>query len=137
MDEHPKQLDDYRSMLLGLEQQMQSAYDKAIMTLSGGALGITFAFLKDVADETALKNMGCLLTAWILWGLSVTAVLASFFTSTLALRKAIHQTDGKLIYTEVVGGWFNRITSILNPLAGLLFFGGVIAIVLFVGRNIK
>ena len=137
MEEFPKRVDEYRTMLLGLEQQMQSAYDKAVMTLSGGALGISLTFLKDVADKTALRNTGWLLTAWILWGLSVTSVLASFFTSSLALRKAIRQTDERLIYVEVVGGRLNQITSFLNPFAGLLFFLGVVSIVLFVGGNIR
>lgn len=50
---------EYRQTLINLEQQMQSTYDKAVMTLSGGALGISLAFLKDVADKTALKNTGC------------------------------------------------------------------------------
>lgn len=67
----------------------------------------------------------------------MTAILISFFTSTMALRKAVRQTDNKLIYYEVVGGWYNTVTSILNPLAGLLFLAGLVAIVFFVGGNIK
>ena len=137
MADFPERLDEYRKMLLEAEQKMQSSYDKAVMTLSGGALGRSLAFIKDIADKTSLKSTGWLLTAWVLWGFSVTLILASFFTSSLAIRRAIRQTDEKLIYIEFAGGVLNRITSWLNPLAGGFFFLGVIAIVIFVGGNIK
>ena len=137
MAEFSERLDEYRKTLFEMERQMRSAYDKAVLTLSGGALGISLAFLRDVADKTSLKSTGWLLTAWVLWGISVTTVLISFFTSSVAIRKAIEQTDERLIYIETPGGLFNHITKWLNPLAGLLFLLGVIAIVVFVGRNIK
>ena len=38
----------YRDNLQKIEGEMQSEYDKAVMTLSGGAIGISFAFIKDV-----------------------------------------------------------------------------------------
>ncbi|MFO7535726.1 MAG: hypothetical protein R6X19_08620, partial [Kiritimatiellia bacterium] len=88
-------------------------------------------------NDRISKHTECLLTAWLLWAFSVTAVLLSFFTSSLALRKAIRQTDERLIYIEAVGGWHNRLTSILNPVAGLLFLLGVIAIIIFIGGNVK
>jgi hypothetical protein len=136
MAEFSERLDEYRKMLLEAEQKMQSSYDKAVMTLSGGALGISLAFIRDIADKTLLKSTGWLLISWVLWGLSVTFILTSFFTSSWAFRRAIHQTDEKSIYIEPAGGFLNRITSWLNFLAGLLFFLGVIAIVVFVRGNI-
>lgn len=136
MSDFSDQISAYRSTLVALESQMQSAYDKAVMTLSGGALAVSMTFVKDIADKAALRNTGCLLTAWIMWGLSVAVTLASFYTSSLALRKAIRQTDEKDIYTQAVGGVCNRATAVLNPLAGFLFFLGVVAIVVFVGGNV-
>ncbi len=133
----PDSIDEYRKMLIEMEQRMQTSYDKAVMTLSGGALGISLAFTRDIADKASLKSTGWLLTAWILWGLSITIILASFFTSSLAIRKAIRQTDEQSIYREFAGGVFNRITSWMNPLAGGFFFFGIVAIVIFIGGNIK
>ena len=135
MTEFEDQISAYRGQLLEIEQQMQSAYDKAVMTLSGGALGISFTFIKDIADKSVLSHTGCLLAAWIMWGLSVTCVLFSFFSSTLAMKRAIKQTDQKLIYLELQGGIWNVLTMILNPIAGMLFFAGVLAISVFMGGN--
>jgi hypothetical protein len=110
------EISQYRATLLELEQKMQGEFDKAVMALSGGALGLSFTFLKEVVKSTPLKSTSWLLTAWICWGLSLSCVLFSFFSSALALRKAIKQTDAKLIYVEAEGGIFNKITVWLNPL---------------------
>lgn len=136
MAEFSDQLSDYRKNLLTLEQQMQSEYDKAIMALSGGALGISMAFLKDVVITHGIHNGGFLLAAWVSWGLSITSTLASFYTSATALRKAVQQTDDKTIYLQLVGGRFSLLTKVLNAAAGLLFLAGVVSIVVFVARNL-
>jgi hypothetical protein len=135
MTDFETQVHEYRHTLLQMEQQMQTVYDKAVMTLSGGALGVSFTFLKDVADKATLHDTGWLIGAWIMWGVSVTCTLFSFLTSTVALRHAVRQTDLKTIYLTAVGGPYDKVTAFLNALAGILFLGGVIAISVFVGGN--
>ena len=99
-----KQIRDYRKSLQGVEQQMQSEYDKAIMALSGGALGISMTFLKDVVLKQGVHGGFFLLAAWVSWGLSVSLTLWSFHTSAEAFRKAIRQTDDQTIYLQAAGG---------------------------------
>lgn len=135
MEEFRDEISAYRGQLIEIERQMQSAYDKAVMALSGGALGISFTFIKDIADKSTLSHTNYLLAAWVMWGLSVTCVLFSFFFSTLAMKRAVRQTDQKLIYLELQGGIWNIITMILNPIGGILFFAGVIVISMFMGGN--
>ncbi len=72
---------EYRNHLVLAGQKAQEDYDKAVMTLSGGALGISFAFLKDIVGPGDLLNETLLFFAWISWGLSVTAVLFSYYFS--------------------------------------------------------
>lgn len=91
-------LSAYRQSLVAAEQAMQGEYDKGVLTLSGGALGISLVFLKDVVGEHPLKNPGFLLAAWTAWGLSIAFVLCSYFTSTKALRRAVEDTDHHMIY---------------------------------------
>lgn len=135
MSEFHDQVSAYRSLLLNIEQKMQSDFDKAVMTLSGGALGISFTFLKEVVKATAIKSSGWLLCAWILWGASISCVLFSYFSSSLAMRKAISQTDEEKIYVEAEGGFFNKVTYVLNPAGGILFLLGIVAIALFMRWN--
>src|SRR5438552_1062864 len=92
-----QQIADYRASLQKLEQDMQREYDKAVMALSGGAFGVSLTFLKDVVGTSHIAEPFFLLIAWIAWGLSVTCVLFSYFTSTLALRAALEQVDNRTL----------------------------------------
>ena len=139
-----KQIADYRNLLQETEQEMQSSYDKAVMALSGGALGISMTFFKDfvatkVTPSQPVEGVCWLFIAWICWGVSTTAVLFSLFTSASAMRKTIEQTDNKMIYykDESLGGWQDKLTRLLNPVAGFLFLFGVVAYALFVKFNLK
>ncbi|MEI9962542.1 MAG: hypothetical protein WDM76_15905 [Limisphaerales bacterium] len=136
MPDFEEQISDYRKALQVLEQKMQSEYDKAIMALSGGALGVSMTFLKDIVLDQGVSGGNFLLWAWVCWGISVTCTLFSFYTSAQALRRAVQQTDDRAIYLEMVGGKFNCVTKILNFCAGALFMLGVILIVLFASRNL-
>jgi hypothetical protein len=128
----------YRADLLKLEQDMQREYDKAVMALSGGAFGISLTFLKEVIAGSPIMMPSFLLSSWLCWGSSVACVLFSYFTSTLALRAAIKQTDNHTLYlkSQKLGGRYDLVTKILNFLGGILFLTGVISIVLFVSSNL-
>jgi hypothetical protein len=136
MASHKTEMSDYRKSLQALEQQMQSQYDKAVMALSGGALGLSFSFLKEVVGKKGIVSGGYLLAAWACWGASVTCTLASFYTSVLAMRHAVKQVDDDSIYTALEAGRFDLLTKALNVTAGLLFIVGVVALLLFVHRNL-
>ena len=112
--------------------------NRGISSLKTCALAVSLSFLKDVALKSATHFTWCLLAAWVCWGFSATSVAFSFFSSSLALGKAVEQTDDKLLYYEGEehGGKCNRLTKLLNPLAGALFFVGVLFIVAFVALNL-
>jgi hypothetical protein len=131
-----RRLDQFRQLVLSLEHKMQAEYDKSVLMLSGGSLGLSFAFLKDLIGKQALNSPGWLLSAWICWGVSATFTLASFYTSARAMRKAVVQTDQQDIYVQRAGGWFDKATSIFNAAAGLLFLLGLVSIVVFVTHNL-
>lgn len=130
-DEHP----EYRALLTNIEQKSQEDYDKAILTLSGGALGITFAFVKNIVGNSPVQHSWLLYSAWVIWTVSLLTTLLSFYISRKALRKAIDQLDKKKIYTESPGGYYDKTTSVLNSSSGLLFIAGVILAIIFVTFN--
>jgi hypothetical protein len=135
MTDFENQIDAYCSKLQELEQKMQSEYDKAVITLSGGALGLSFVFLRDVVKTSPVRYADWLLWSWIAWGVSITCILFSFMTSAYAMRKAIKQTHDKVIYIQDAGGVFNVLTLVLNITGGVLFLVGVICIVVFMNGN--
>jgi hypothetical protein len=136
-NEFEERLSAYRQSLIAAEQSMQGEYDKGVLTLSGGALGISLVFLKDVVGTKPLVHSECLLAAWIVWGLSIAFVLSSYFTSTKALRRAVTDTDEKMIYITLAQSGWATATKVLNALGGICFFVGIILIVTFVSFNLK
>lgn len=140
MTEESKQsehLADYRKWLVAAEQKSQEDFDKTILSLSGGALGISFVFLKDVIGPHPILQSGFLLAAWLAWAFSTFSVLTSYYLSHLALRRAISQVDNGTIYKQPPGGAFARWTAILNAAGAVLFLVGVCCITVFAGSNLS
>lgn len=127
--------EEYRELLQKLEVESQITYDKAVMTLSGGALAISFAFVKDFTPIDGAQDIIILLTAWTLWGLSLAAVLASHYLSTLALRHAINAMDDGA--QEKKPNQYDAATAMLNAASGAFFILGVICLVTFVCLNME
>jgi hypothetical protein len=132
-----EELKKYRDHLVLAEQKAQEDFDKTVLSLSGGALGISFAFVTDVAGDPPFKWPLLLLGAWACWGSSVFSVLVSYFASHLALRRAIRQVDTGEIYNERVGGIYDLATAVLNGLGAVLFVAGVILITCFAYANLE
>jgi hypothetical protein len=130
-------LSDYRRHLQTAEQKSQEDFDKTVLSLSGGALGISFVFLKDVIGPNPVVSPNLLFAAWVAWGSSTFCVLASYYASHLALRRAIRQVDDGTIRKQKPGGAFGRLTALLNAAGALLFLVGVFAIVFFANANLK
>jgi hypothetical protein len=133
-----EQVAEHRKLLQTMRSEMQSEYDKGVMALSGGALGISLTFLKEFVPRQNIHGTNFLISAWVCWGLSVTIVVFSYFTSAVAFGKAINQTDENLLYFDAIehGGLANKITRFLNPFAGGLFAVGLVLLLFFAGKNL-
>jgi hypothetical protein len=126
----------YRGELAILETRSQESFDKTLVTLAGGALGVSFAFVEKFLGAEPAKSLGYLKGAWGFWVCSLAAVLLSHYISTLALRRAIQQVDSGQIRGERVGGKFDLILVVLHPLAALSFLAGLGSIGVFIVRNL-
>lgn len=130
-------LGDYRQWLISAEHKAQDDFDKAVLSLSGGALGISFVFVKEIVGPGEIQLALLLMVAWIAWALSSLSILASYFFSHLSLRRAIKQCDDGTIYGTTPGGIFATLTGSLNACGALLFVAGVISMSAFVYLNIN
>jgi hypothetical protein len=130
------ELIQYRNHLVAAEQKSQESYDKAVLSLSGTALGVSFAFIDKFLDLENITSNWLLYSSWTCWGLSITVVLASYFSSQKALRDAINAVDRNEIYDRTAGGLFSTVTDWLNASSGLLFSIGVILMIVFVAFNV-
>lgn len=107
------------------------------MTLAGGALGVSFAFIRDLVAKPAPATIGVLRYAWTALATSILCILLSMLTSQYALRKAIAQVDAERIRQEHPGGWYAQFTTSLTLLAGVLFVLGVLLLVQFAVLNLR
>lgn len=122
-------------MLIEAEQKSQEHYDKTLVSLAGGALGASLLFIENVIGDKAPISICYLISAWSSFTLSLALVISSYFISTLALRKAIHQCDAD-DFSGGVGGWFATATAWLNGLSGMFFLIGVVLLIFFCSKNI-
>lgn len=128
---------DHRKHLVAADQKSQEDFDKTVLSLSGGALGISFVFLKDVIGPNPIHSSELLFAAWVAWGASTFCVLASYYLSHLAIRKTIQQIDQDTLHKEKPGGRYSDATAFLNAAGAVLFLIGVCTITLFANANLK
>ena len=123
--------DSYRAVLVDAHRRSSEAYDKAVMTLSGGALAISLTFIHDVAPHPTHK--GLLAWSWGLLALSLLLILVSFVASQYAILRRIKEEDGL-----PVSRWNlpSGATVALNFASGAAFIAGVACMVRFAWFNI-
>lgn len=130
-------MDEYRLHLVEAQQKSLEAFDKTILSLSGGALAISLVFVHDIIGDGEIRGSCLLFIAWVCWIVSMVSTLSSFLLSHHALRKAIDQVDAGVIHTNYPGGRFNYATHVANVLSFIAFVIGVILIVIFVSWNLE
>src|SRR5215470_16827748 len=80
-----------RKRLTDLHEKATDSFDRAVMTLAGGALGISLAFVHDVAPKP--RHTWVMGVSWLLFALSLLLTLLSFLTSESAVVSMIDKFD--------------------------------------------
>lgn len=115
--------------------------DRAILTLSAGLLGLSLAFIKDVAPLHQAVWLPVLFWSWGLFGLAVGATLTSFFLSQSAFKQM--QTNAYDYYIEekesalLRKGWQSSATRYLTYAEAISFIIALILTLAFVIRNVE
>ena len=134
-DEHQAYLDE-RRILIDLEKESSRSFDKAMLTLSAGALGLSITFIRQISPSPLLGTLGFLKVAWICFALSILTTLMSFLLSQSAIRKQREILDQKR--REILGqdrqeesnvkeqnNWLASATNALNWVSVLFFTVGI------------
>ena len=135
--------DDYRALLIERELRVGEGYDKTLITLSGGALGLTVTFTGELVGEGAIVGASWLLGAWIAWSVSLGSLLSAYYFGRLSYKQAREQLDEYMQQEENqqaeqpdYGAPFSRYVEWLNAVGGVSFFGGLVSIVWFSFLNL-
>ena len=85
----PSNMAAYRDVLIALETKSQTEYDRLVVALSGGALGISFAFVERFVGDDPPLALWTLMVALGAWVCSLALMLGSrFFRFFTALSTA-------------------------------------------------
>lgn len=112
-------------------------FDKNILFIASGSLGISFAFIKDIIPD--LKKAICkeyLTSSWYIFAGVIFISLVSHFISMLGSNWAIknHYLDDQTFNRKL--NWWNIPIRILNALTIVAIFIGALALIYFINQNI-
>ena len=127
---------EYRKVLVAADQKGQEEIDKSVLSLSGGGLGVSLVFIKDIIGTNQMVLPGLLMAAWLAWATSTLVILLSFHWSNLSIREGIRQIDRNEAYTAPFGGKYAGWTQRLNGAGIGLFVLGVLCITAFAFVNL-
>jgi len=129
-----------RRMLIDLEKTSSASFDKAMLTLSGGALGLSINFFKDMAEP---KSVSLLISSWSCFMLTLLLTSMSLLTSQYAIRRQREILDKKYEKGGVEkheegfdSNHWNTATSILNPVSIITFIVGLILTLCYCFKNL-
>lgn len=112
------------SQLLQLRKYGEETFDKLIVSISSGAIVFTVGFVKDLFTDINIKFHFLLISAWVLFSISLIVILISQKTSVAAI-------DARIVYKLKNSVYLNKITDILNYISFISLVLGVILFMLF------
>lgn len=75
---------DERNRLTDAEKDYANQFDKYILTLSGGAIGLSIAFLRDLVGDHPIQGAGLLIGAWVFLALAAGMVVFGLFLNPIS-----------------------------------------------------
>lgn len=124
---------DERNRLIASHKDASGAFDRALMTLSAGSLGLSIAFVNDIAEEPT--SVWVLQTSWICMGLALLFIVASFAVSVEVHRRLIDGLD-KNRPCEEEPRWARQGVTWLNGVSAGAFLIGAGFLVYFAFVNV-
>ena len=128
-------LSKYREKIVDTLIAIEWEYEKMIVYLSGGSIGISFTFLTDLYDILFKKenpDFSILYISWFLSFLSLAIILINHRFDIKAYEKTIDQIDRNVIYQEKPGGNYTRIVHCLNFVSGITCLLGIGFLITFI-----
>lgn len=125
--------DSYLDRLNEDRAAAQDGLDASLLKLSGGGLGLSFAFVRQFAGENPQRPW-MLTGAWLLWVACLVSITWSHYLGTRVMEEAFRR---RLAKVPAEGGILNRIVRGMNLVNTILFTGGAVLITLFMIANLE
>ena len=125
--------DPYLEQLNKAYIESSSQFDKQVLYIASGALGISLAFIKDIVKLDVATNKNLLLLSWISFGAVILICILSHYTSLKAINFRIENLYQK---KDKTSKRFDFFTKLFNVLMIILLAAGLILLNIFIGINI-
>jgi heme exporter protein D len=118
------------------------SFDKSMLTLSSGALGVSLAFIKDIVPLGTADWICLLKISWGAFALCILTTVVSFQFSIAALKDRRNLLDEMLttknreLEHKQTSLW-NRAVVVCTDTALVLFLVGLVCTMLFVVKNVS
>ena len=112
--------------------ESSSQFDKQVLFIASGALGISLAFVKDIVklDKSVYKST--LLMSWIFFGIVILISIISHYTSLKAMNSKIENIN---LIDDKESNKFDNYTKWFNILMIVFLSLGLIFLNIFIGIN--
>jgi hypothetical protein len=138
---------DERNRLTDAENNYAKDFDKYVLMLSGGAIALSIAFLRDLVGDAAIRNAGLLIGAWVFLALAAGMVVFGLYLNPISQRKFRNildeqaQEGGEKYWARVRDGqqkcWLPKIINSLNVLSVAAFLLGLFLLLWFAYGSVK
>lgn len=129
----PEEKDPYLEQLNKAFIESSSQFDKQVLFVASGALGISLAFIKDIVTLNIATYKSLLILSWISFGAVIIFCIMSHYTSLKAINFKIENIYQK---KDKTSKRFNLFTKGLNFLMIIFLTLGLVLLNIFIGINI-
>lgn len=127
-----------RKQLIEAVRESSQLFDKSVLTLAAGALGLSLTFIRQITPSVKQGTIYILVLAWLFFCLSILSTLISFLTSKSACLKQIHILEEDYFGDRCQNSEnkLSGLTTLLNVASIISFFVGTILLAIFSAKNL-
>lgn len=121
-------------------QSSTDSFDKSLLTISSGALGLSLAFIKDIVPLSQAVWLPSLYISWAAFVICILVTVFSFRLSVAALNEHLghlqkYYLDEKQEYLNMKS-CYSMLLTVFTWAAAISFLAGVVSTVLFCFVNV-
>ncbi len=103
-----------RDSLIAMEVEGAKTYDKAILTFTSGAFGVSIAFLEKVVPKPFPNTLLWLGLSWLCFAASLIIIILSFLSSQRACRLQVRLTYETIMNNKTIKNYWSVATYFCN-----------------------
>ena len=128
--------DEYINKLFETLSYSNAQFDKNVLFIASGALGVSFAFIEKIVPLKDACDKSTLINAWYLFAIVILISLVNHFISSLSIGWTILNNNKSEVDIKRGRDKWNWFIRILNFLMIVGLGSGVMSLVYFINQNI-